>query len=54
MTHDTVLVFSKTYGAIYLLVFFLIATAWVYWPRRRKTYEKAAEWPLQDEACRDD
>ncbi|WP_299828226.1 cbb3-type cytochrome c oxidase subunit 3 [uncultured Roseobacter sp.] len=54
MTHDTVLVFSKTYGAIYLLAFFLVATVWVYWPRRRATYTEAAQWPLQDEACRDD
>jgi len=49
MTHDTVLVFSKTWGAIYLLVVFLLAVLWVYWPSRKQVYEKAAQAPLSDE-----
>ncbi|WP_281973918.1 cbb3-type cytochrome c oxidase subunit 3 [Ruegeria faecimaris] len=46
MTHDTVLVFSKTWGAIYLLVVFLAAVVWTYWPSRRKVYDDAAQSPL--------
>jgi len=49
MTHDTILVFSKTWGAIYLLAFFLIALVWTYWPSRKKTYDAAAQSPLGDE-----
>lgn len=47
--HDSVLVFSKTWGALYLLGFFLIALLWTFWPSRRKTYEEAAQSPLEDE-----
>lgn len=49
MTHDTVLVFSKTWGAVYLLVVFLLAVLWVYWPSHKKTYDAAAQSPLNDE-----
>lgn len=50
--HDAVLVFSKTWGAIYLLVVFLAATVWTYWPSRRKVYDAAAQAPLGDEEIR--
>ncbi len=46
MTHDAVLIFSKTWGALYLLVFFLAAVVWTYWPSRRKQYEDASRRPL--------
>ena len=49
MSHDAVLVFSKTWGAIYLLVVFVIAVAWVYWPSRKATYDAAARSPLSKE-----
>lgn len=49
MTHDTVLVFSKTWGAVYLLTVFLLAVLWVYWPSHKKTYDKAAKAPLSGE-----
>ncbi len=49
MSHDTVLVFSKTWGAIYLLVVFLAALVWTYWPSRRDIYDRAAQSPLSDE-----
>ncbi|MEM1298914.1 MAG: cbb3-type cytochrome c oxidase subunit 3 [Pseudomonadota bacterium] len=52
-THDAVLVFSKSWGAVYLLVVFLAATLWAYWPSRRKGLDAAAHWPL-DEADRED
>lgn len=49
MTHDAVLVFSKSWGALYLLVFFIAATVWAYWPSRRKEMEKASRLPLDVE-----
>ena len=55
MSHDAVLVFSKTWGAIYLLVVFLAAVVWTYWPSRRKIYDKAEQQPLlaeEDTPCR--
>lgn len=52
MTHDTVLVFSKTWGAMYLLLIFLAAVIWVYWPRRKGIYDKAAQSLLGDEEIR--
>jgi cytochrome c oxidase cbb3-type subunit 4 len=49
MTHDAVLVFSKSWGAIYLLVFFLAAVVWTYWPSRKNIFDKAAKKPLQED-----
>jgi cytochrome c oxidase cbb3-type subunit 4 len=48
-THDAVLVFSKTWGALYLFVVFLIAVAWIYWPKRKSVYDEAAQSPLGKE-----
>ncbi|CAD0187005.1 hypothetical protein RUESEDTHA_03916 [Ruegeria sp. THAF57] len=48
-THDAVLVFSKTWGAVYLLVVFLLAAVWIYWPSRKPTYDAAAQSPLREE-----
>ncbi|AZV80828.1 CcoQ/FixQ family Cbb3-type cytochrome c oxidase assembly chaperone (plasmid) [Parasedimentitalea marina] len=47
--HDSVLVFSKTWGAAYLLAVFLLAALWIYWPSRKATYDEAALSPLGDE-----
>ena len=54
MTPDAVLVFSKSWGAVYLLVFFLAAVVWTYWPSRKSTFDDAAERPLDedDTPCR--
>lgn len=49
MTHDAVLLFSKTWGTVYLFVFFVVAVIWAFWPGHRDTYQDAAEWPLSDE-----
>lgn len=49
MTHDAVLVFSKTWGAIYLAVVFFAAVVWTYWPSRKAMYDKASVSPLSSE-----
>ena len=50
--HDAVLVFSKTWGALYLLIVFLAATIWTYWPSRKDVYDDASQSPLGDEDIR--
>ncbi|NRB05090.1 MAG: cbb3-type cytochrome c oxidase subunit 3 [Rhodobacteraceae bacterium] len=47
--HDFVLYLSKTWGAVYLLGVFLLAAAWIYWPKRRFVYDRAAQSPLGSE-----
>ena len=49
MTHDAVLVFAKTWGALYLFVFFAAAVVWTYWPARKQRYQDAAEQPLEQD-----
>ena len=49
MSHDAVLVFAKSWGAAYLLIFFVAAVVWAYWPSRRKRYEDASRWPLEED-----
>lgn len=49
MTHDAVLVFSKSWGALYLLVFFLVAVIWTYWPSRKSTFQDASKRPLNED-----
>ncbi len=46
MTHDAVLIFSKTWGAVYLAVVFFAAVIWTYWPSRKATYDAAEQSPL--------
>ena len=48
-THDAVLVFSKSWGALYLAIVFIGATVWTYWPSRKSMLDKAAQRPLDDE-----
>jgi cytochrome c oxidase cbb3-type subunit 4 len=54
MTHDAVLVFSKSWGAVYLLVFFLAVVVWTYWPSRKRSFDEASKKPLHedDTPCR--
>ncbi len=53
-TYDAVLVFSKSWGALYILVFFLAAVVWAYWPSNKKTFDDASQRPLdeEDRPCR--
>ena len=47
--HDAVLSFSKTWGAAYLLIVFLAAAIWIYWPSRKGIYDVARQSPLSEE-----
>lgn len=48
-THDAVLLFSKTWGLVYLAVVFLCAVVWTYWPSRKAELDRAARRPLEEE-----
>ncbi|GHB42284.1 hypothetical protein GCM10007094_34380 [Pseudovibrio japonicus] len=54
MSQDAGLVFLKTWGALYLLAFFIGMTVWTYWPSRKKGLEGASRIPLDngDKPCR--
>ena len=44
--HDFVLYVSKTWGAAYLLIVFILAAVWTYWPSRKGIYDAARQSPL--------
>ena len=47
--HDSFVIFSKSFGLIYMMAFFVGAIVWAYWPSRKKRFDKAAEAILHDE-----
>lgn len=47
--HDAVLVFSKTWGGLYLFLVFLAAVIWAYWPTNRTRFDAASKLPLEKE-----
>ncbi len=47
--HDSVLLFSKTWVAVYLGVFFIVAVVWTFWPSHKKDLNDAAQVPLEEE-----
>ena len=49
MTHDVVLVFAKSWGALYILVCFLAVVIWAYWPSKKAAFDEAARLPLEEE-----
>ena len=54
MSYDSVLLFSKTWGALYIGVVFLAVVIWTFLPSRKKEMDEAAEVPLRegDKPCR--
>ena len=49
MSYDDLRGFAETYGLVYLVILFLIAVAYAFWPRNRKKFEAAARIPLQED-----
>ncbi|MEM9148325.1 MAG: cbb3-type cytochrome c oxidase subunit 3 [Pseudomonadota bacterium] len=48
-THDAVLFFSKSWGALYLGVVFIAAVIWIYRPSKKAEMDRAARSPLEEE-----
>ena len=46
MTYEAVSELSKSWGLVYLVVLFLSVCAYAFWPRNSKTFDRAAQTPL--------
>ena len=46
MTYEAVSECSKSWGLVYLVVMFLAVCAYAFWPRNGKTFDRAAQVPL--------
>jgi cytochrome c oxidase cbb3-type subunit 4 len=49
MDHETLVAFAKTFGLFYLIVMFLVAVAYAFWPSKCKEFDRAAKSVLDDE-----
>ena len=47
--HDTLVLFSKTFGLFYLIAFSVAVLVYVYWPSNRRKFDRAAQAILQGE-----
>jgi cytochrome c oxidase cbb3-type subunit 4 len=41
--------FAQTWGLVYFVIVFLAVLVFVFWPSRRRIYDKAARVPLQED-----
>jgi cytochrome c oxidase cbb3-type subunit 4 len=41
--------FAQTWGLVYFVGVFLLVLVWVFWPSRKRIYDKAARVPLQED-----
>ena len=49
ITHETLVAFAKTFGLFYLIVMFLVACAYAFWPSKKEEFDRAARSVLDDE-----
>ena len=49
VTHETLVLFSKSYGLFYLLGLSLIVVVYAYWPSNKKSFDNAAKSILDSE-----
>jgi cytochrome c oxidase cbb3-type subunit 4 len=49
ITHDTLVVFAKTFGLFYLIALSVGVLVYVYWPSNRKKFDHAARAILEGE-----
>lgn len=48
-THEFLVGFSKSFGLFYLMIFFIIAAIYAFWPSLGKRFDKAANSIFDDE-----
>lgn len=41
MDYDTLVAFSKSWGLLYLMAFFLVVIVYAFWPSNRKRFNRA-------------
>ncbi len=49
MTYDDLAGFAKSWGLIYLMIFFLGAVVYAFWPGNRERFRRAANQPLEED-----
>ena len=47
--HDTLVVFSKTFGLFFLIAMFAAAVVYAFWPSKKDKFDRAARSVLDDE-----
>ena len=47
--YEDVLAFAQSWGAVYFIAMFVVMFAYVLWPANRKSFNEAAQIPLQDD-----
>lgn len=49
MTYQQVSHFAQTWGLVFLVIAFVLVIAYALWPGNRKTFDRAARRPLDEE-----
>jgi cytochrome c oxidase cbb3-type subunit 4 len=49
LTYDDLAGFAKSWGMIYLMIFFLGAVVYAFWPGNRERFKRAASLPLEED-----
>ena len=49
MTYQQASEFAQQGGAVYFLLIFIAVLAYVYWPKRRAEFDRAARLPLDED-----
>ena len=49
MQYEHVAHFAATYGLIYLVILFVAALAYAFWPSNKEKFEEAARRPLEED-----
>lgn len=49
MIYDELVVFSQSWGMLYLLVFFVGVVVYAFWPGNRERFRRAAHRPLEED-----
>jgi cytochrome c oxidase cbb3-type subunit 4 len=49
LSHDSLVIFAKTFGLIYLIVLSIGITVYAYWPSLGQRFDRAAKSVLDDE-----
>lgn len=49
MDYQSVSGFAKSWGLVYLVILFVIAVAWAFWPRNRAKFDEAAQIPFKED-----
>lgn len=52
MSYEQFSIFAGTWGLVLLLVMFIIAMAYAFWPSNKEKFDHAAHLPLDEEETR--